>query len=360
MLTIVIPNRNRKLEVVRRTLHSITSQDISSDEVEIIVVDYGSDFNYQKDLRAFVNSLKNIHLICCPTQGQLWNKSRIINIVLKSCKTPFFMVVDMDMLFHPQAINKIKLLATPEQAIYFKVGVLTEEESKKEQDFSAYDIKFHTNEEATGITLFPTAILKTINGFDEFYHGWGAEDTDVHVRLQNAGIAVNFYQEETLFLHQWHPKHYRSPQSTAPFHDCLEQINHKYLMLSRKLKKQQANQNTTWGLTPDFKAYKALENPTQELVIPATQEELAAFLIHWGTLQKEVLSFTIIPHKDKGSLKTKAKQVAGKKLPNFITLETANARILEHIINYYRNYPYTYSFDRQKKEIRCVINLNIA
>ena len=61
-----------------------------------------------------------------------------------------------------------------------------------EKEYNDYQIKFKTNLEATGITLFPTEILKRMNGFDEFYHGWGAEDTDAHNRLKNLGLEFEF------------------------------------------------------------------------------------------------------------------------------------------------------------------------
>jgi predicted glycosyltransferase involved in capsule biosynthesis len=39
----------------------------------------------------------------------------------------------------------------------------------------------------TGTTLFATHKLKEVNGYDEFYHGWGAEDTAFTCVLVNSG-----------------------------------------------------------------------------------------------------------------------------------------------------------------------------
>ncbi len=358
MLTIAIPNRNRNLRTVERTLRSIVCQNPT--EINVVVIDYGSELNYQEQLRYLVKEIGNCVLICCPTQGQLWNKARAINIVLKQCETTYFMVADMDMIFHPKAIEKINSLVNTDRAIYFKVGILTEEESKKDVPFDDYIVKFYTNTAATGITVFPTATLKAIHGFDEFYHGWGAEDTDVHIRFKHIGTSVEFYEQKTLFLHQWHPKHYRSNLSTVPFHDILEKINHQYLNLSRHLNKQKANSGFAWGITPDVVAYQELKKPTIRLDVLATEEMIKAFLVQWDALEQIVLSFSIKAHRDEARVKTKIKKILRRKTPNFVSLEIANRCILEQIITRYRNCPYTYAFDRRLKRIEGVIYLKPA
>jgi len=355
MLTIVIPNRNRKLETVRRTLDSIAPQ--CAEKLNVVVVDYGSDRSYQKELDLIIQSLSGIELICCPTQGQLWNKSRAINIVLKQCKTPFFMVVDMDMLFHTEFASKISEIAQKNSVHYFQVGILTEEESKLHKPFENYEVKFYTNEGATGITLFPTAVLMQINGFDEFYHGWGAEDTDVHLRLEQANIPIYYYTEETLFLHQWHPKYYRSKESIAPYHQSLEKINHQYLKLSRKLNKIKANVDWEWGIMPEYKDYEALGQPKHQIQSYATNDAISALTFQLNKETDGVLQFTIQPHPEEGKIKMQMKKALQKTTPLFMDMETANALLLEHIIKIHRNCPYQYSFDRKKKIIKGVVSM---
>ncbi|MDP5101642.1 MAG: hypothetical protein NWQ09_09965, partial [Nonlabens sp.] len=169
----------------------------------------------------------------CPTQGQLWNKSRCINMVLKTCETTHFMVCDMDMLWNPDFL-KIHLNQLPQDhAVYFTVGVMTRRESALQKNFHDYAVKFNTNSEATGITLFPTALLKSINGF-------------------------RFRESEVYFKHQWHAKTYRSTSSKLPFHPILERINHQYFLMNKSLGKVKANTSEPWGLSCDKVAYKKL------------------------------------------------------------------------------------------------------
>ena len=325
----------------------------------MIVIDYGSPISYQKKLKDFINTLNKVSLIICPTQGQLWQKTRAINIVLKQCDTPYFMVADMDMLFHPDFGVKIKNFFTPNKVTYFKVGILTEEESKIEKPFDQYKVKFYTDKEATGMTLFPTAVLKGINAFDEFYHGWGSEDTDVHVRLRNKGVLVDFNTEETLLLHQWHPKFYRSKESTAPYHHLLERINFEYIALSRKHKKVLANVEHEWGIMPNAASYVALAKPDEVIQCYSTADAVAALCMQLSEgVWNEIIELVIVPHPEARLIKTMVKRMFNKRVPSFLPLEEANSRLLETIISNHRNKAYTYSFNRKKEQIICTINLS--
>ncbi len=355
MLTIVIANRNRDMITVERTLRSIVHQDPT--QISVIVVDYGSTPKYQAQLKDLIYELGNCSVILCPTQGQLWQKTRAINIALQQCETPYFMVADMDMLFHPRFAHKIIPLCAGNDVHYFQVGILTKEESAKRKKYEDFEIKFKTNEEATGITLFPTSVLKGIFGYDEFYHGWGAEDTDVHVRLRNAGHTVSYYDKECLFLHQWHPKHYRTEDSLEPFHPLLERINQQYLLLTKTSKKMQANTQIPWGLMPNQQQYAQLAKPLSQLTIFATQEAIEAlcFQLREGFLQGTT-QVTITPHPKAKKVKQKLKKVLKKKTARFLKMKEVNEMVLSTIISYVRNSPYRYEFDKKNRKIQLVIS----
>ncbi len=357
MITIVIPNRNRNLSTVRRTITSIMPQ--YQHGMELIIVDYGSELAYQQELKNLTQEFTNLILHLLPVQAQLWQKTRAINIALKLCKTPYFMVVDMDMIFHPEFVTRASEMLSPTKAIFYQVGILTEEESARDVTFDTYAIKFKTNNEATGITIFPTDILKSINGFDEFYHGWGAEDTDVHVRLQNAGFEIYFYDEECLFLHQWHPKFYRSRESYEPYHSGLEKINHSYLALSRKLKRVNANQGNKWGSVPDNRAYEALSTPNHNIELKNTKSEVLGFcnLIAEDGLEG-VIKITCATTKTVISLKGKVKKMLRKQKDQDLSMDAVNDLLLEGILKSCRNMPYQYVYDRASQKI--VLRLNCS
>jgi hypothetical protein len=356
-LTIIIPNRDRDLATVKRSLDSVAPQ--LQDGVQLKVVDYGSAPAYQLQLQDLIATYKNVALITCPTQGQLWNKSRCINMVLKTCATTHFMVCDMDMLWHPQFIETHLAYLPQDQAIYFTVGVMTQEESVLEKSFENYAIKFQTNYEATGITVFPTALLLSINGFDEFYHGWGSEDADAHMRLKNAGYEVRFRESEVYFKHQWHVKNYRSSTSSLPFHPFLERINHRYFTISKSLCKTKANTQQPWGVQCDLGAYAKLEFLTQVVELTAIKETVHALTQVLQDLEHvTVLQLEITADPQAKTLKTQVKKALNKKTPGYMTLEQVNEHLLEHLILKHRNSPYSYSFDRHKGSIKWVIHVN--
>jgi glycosyltransferase involved in cell wall biosynthesis len=344
-LTIVIPNRNRDLEIVKRSLGSIVTQ--LNDAIRLVVVDYGSTLSYQEELVMLMKSFDQVELILCPTQGQLWNKSRCINIVLQSCTTTHFMVSDMDMIWHPQFLSNQIESFSQKESIYFSVGVMTQEESTLDKSFEDYAIKFQTNNEATGITVFPSAHLKFINGFDEFYHGWGSEDTDVHVRLKNAGYIVRFWESEILFKHQWHAKSYRNKESTSPFHPYLERVNQSYLLITRELKKIKANVNDSWGKTCNNNVYDVLSEPSIQIKRHATEQDVQALVNALKGMDSEnVVEVQINKHPESKSFKKIVKEGLGKKIPRFISLDRANEILLEALILNHHSCAYSYSYDR--------------
>ena len=105
-----------------------------------------------------------IELMQCPVQGQLWNKSRAINIAVRHCDTDYVLVSDIDMIFSPKFIDIVFNFKLESEIVYFQVGYLSKEESKLNKEFSTYVIKHKSTIYATGITLFPKNVLtKKVN-----------------------------------------------------------------------------------------------------------------------------------------------------------------------------------------------------
>lgn len=57
----------------------------------------------------------------------------------------------------------------------------------------------------------PRAALEALNGFDEEYEGYGREDTDVEIRLQNLGLKIKSMKGLALQFHVWHPRREFTP-----------------------------------------------------------------------------------------------------------------------------------------------------
>ncbi len=355
MITIVLTYRNRDLSIVNTCLQSFNNQ--TNKQFNVILVNYGSSQEYNIEINKLTQDYPFLSIINCNVKNQLWCKSRAINIALKTCETPYFFVGDVDMIYNPNFIERLFILKENNDVVYFQVGFLSQSESLKTKAFKDYDVNFKSTKEATGMTLYKTEVLKAINGYDEFYNGWGSEDTDTHVRLRSAKNNVLFYNSELLMLHQWHPKMYRKKSSTAPFHSNLEKINQKYLEYTKRTHKNIANTKFEWGQYND-EDYQLLNAIDIEFDIANELSEVKGFINNvLLNLKDKVISIAIKPHEEYKSLKYFAKKILGKKTKQFFSMQEVNDVLLETIIMYCRNNPYSYAFNQSTQKISLVIKL---
>lgn len=356
MITLVLTNRNRDIRIIKNCLDSLQNQ--LDKEFELFLVDYGSSELYCSSLKELVKEYTFLTFVAYPVSGQLWNKSRAINTILKTCETPYFFVGDIDMIYAQDFIVNVNELKSKEKITYFQVGFMSKEESLKDTTFENYNSTFLSNNEATGMTLYPTHLLKSINGYDEFYHGWGGEDTDVHVRLKNKGIAIDFYQDKLLMKHQWHPKQYRSSTSTEPFHTVLEKINHKYINFNLENNIVQVNTVFGFGHVPNFDDYENLKLVSKVIKVTNEENELNAFLN--GTifnLESATYEIIFLKHHLEGSYKNRIKKILGQKHLSFYTLEEVNNMLLMATIRSFRNNPYHFEYKKLENSITLKIVL---
>lgn len=356
MVTLVLTNRNRDIRIIKNCLDSLQNQ--TDTDFEWFLVDYGSQASYLQELEELVQQYSKIQFISCPTEGQLWSKCRAINIAIQNASQPYFVVGDIDLIFHPNYIAKLKTLAKENEVHYFQYGFLSETESLKKQAFEDFVVDFKGYEEVTGNTLFPTAALRQVNGFDEFYQGWGAEDTDAHIRMKQLGLKVLFYDQEILVKHQWHPKAYRTKNSTHPYHSQLERINHQYMKWTEANQRTVVNLGMEWGKRTDAEAYAKLQQPTHYLPVKNTEMEVGALLAQLQNYTSEVLQVEVSAIAATSRWKNQIKIWLGKKHLPLVPMEQLNNLLLEELIKKYRNVPYHYAFDRVQNKI--VVTLNFA
>jgi hypothetical protein len=354
MITLVFTFRNRSMHIVKNCLQSLVEQ--SNSNFQVVLVNYGSNPVYTRQIEALIESYGFVNYIKCEVSKQLWNKSKAINIALKKCETTYFFVGDIDMIFRKDFIEKLALFKKENESVYFQVGFLSKSESKLNKTFEGYKINHKTNKEATGMTLYPAKLLKSINGYDEFYHGWGAEDTDVHYRLRNAGTAVNFFHDEILLLHQWHPKSYRSKESREPFHSSLEQINHQYIQKIVQDKTVKANVTYDWGVITEKIDFSSQEMTSIQLTNQKSEVDALLYGL-WDKPKGQYLNIEITPHSKYKSVKNIVKKILGKKYFKFYDFQAINDLILAHLITQFRNQYYEYEWNKEQDKIQLIIVL---
>lgn len=350
MLTLIFPYRNRDLERVKRSLDSLKSQ--TDHEFQVVFVDYGSDPEQAAKAQSLLSSYSFASYNYMPYRYQPWNKSRALNSVIRDLDGGYGFVADIDMIFHPEFIATLRSVMDPDKAVYFKVGFLSEEESKKNLPFNEYQVSFYSDAGATGLTLFPVEALKALRGFDEFYHFWGSEDSDVHVRLKNAGHQVAFYEENTLLLHQWHVI-YRNKETRELTEDLqlsgIVQINYQHLLNAGESGRTVVNP-TSWG---GGTSQEILDDAEERIPkkIQNSRREIDVFL--FGTLPalpSGVHLFEFV-EKEHRSPKNSLKRLIGKRMPSYYDMKSVNDRLLLHLIGFYRDTPFSYQVDIAKPSI---------
>lgn len=351
MITILYPYRNRELSRIKRSLDSLAQQ--KQQNFSVVFVDYGSEENLAYEIKQLIEQYSFTSYEYLFTSEQPWSKSKALNYGIKNLSSEYCFTADVDIIFHPQFTEILEKNLNPSKIIYFKVGFLTKEESVKLIDFEEYKIRFLTNEEATGMTLFPVEKLKLINGFDEFFHFWGAEDTDIHNRLKNLGCKVEFFDEKILLLHQWHPN-YRK-RETIKLNKELQlkgvvELNHEHLKYNLEKGITKVN-SKAWGCIMDKMDYETLLNlPIREMSNEVSVIDHFLF-VALSDENISAISVRIIKNSVEKTLKHKIKKLLGKKVLEFYSIKEINDKLLLHIVAYQHHLPYTYSISEDFSSI---------
>ncbi|MDR0538197.1 MAG: glycosyltransferase family 2 protein [Tannerellaceae bacterium] len=66
-------------------------------------------------------------------------------------------------------------------------------------------------------TSFWRSDFMRINGYDERYEGWGAEDTDLALRLMNSGLRCLILKFAGTVFHLWHEERYDEPRTVRNY-----------------------------------------------------------------------------------------------------------------------------------------------
>jgi glycosyltransferase involved in cell wall biosynthesis len=351
MITILYPYRNRELERIKRSLNSLTLQ--TDQRFKVLFVDYGSKQEKAKEVECLLKSYSFVNYFYLYTTFQPWNKSKALNFAIKKCDTDYCFVADVDMIFHPELVSLLISKCEETTITYFKVGYLSKVESSKSLPFNEYQIKFYSNHEATGMSLLPVKMLNEVQGYDEFFHFWGAEDTDLHNRLRNLGCTIAFFDTSIMMLHQWHPNYRKRETKGLNFELQLSGIveqNHLHLVNNLDKRVTKVN-HSDWGNCISLEDFNNL-NEEAVMKMDSSKTKIDYFLFHiLPRSRNEILAIEIKENLEVNLLKHKLKKLMKKKTKKIYDLKAINDMILQHIVSFYHTQSYSFQIGNDLKTL---------
>ena len=354
MLSILYVYKDKDCVRLENSLQSLKHQ--TFDDFKVILVDYGSHKKFSNELQNTIKKFNFVKVISFYNSYQLWSRAKALNIGIKALdiSTDYVFTADIDMVFAENFVEKLHELKKPDTTIFFKVGFLNQGESSLQKPFKDYKVSFTSDIGAQGLSLFPLKALQEVGGFDEFFHFWGAEDTDLHNRLALAGYQIEFYNQQILMLHQWHPS-YRSLEqnrlTVSPRLSNVARLNHQHLQ--HNLIHKIIHPNTeNWGKVVTKKQTEKLENYPETLELSNKKEVIDHFLFVALPNHKDgILSVSFSEDVFKNTLKYKLKKWLGKPVPHYYSLKEINDKLLLHLISFYKDFPYKYKVSDDLKTI---------
>lgn len=200
-ISFIVGFRNREPHRVKYFLQSLAEQ--SSQNFEVLFVDYGSDVNTSSAVKELLSQYPFAVYRFFNTRGLNWNRSRCLNEAARMSSGTHLFTCDIDFVFDKKFTERLRDYLSDDQTHYFKVGFLPKNKSDL-RDLKEKDVEFFSDEDAIGASLIPKTIFEQIGGFDEYYEIWGLEDNDLLYRLRKAGQAMEFESKGCGIFHMWH------------------------------------------------------------------------------------------------------------------------------------------------------------
>ncbi len=151
-----------------------------------------------------------------------WNKGRVVNCALPFVNTRLLALWDVDGLLRPQAIaqavdllltNQIDYIIPWSRLLYLKPDAPLIDTVRAgqwiEPELAHADATSVSNMGLINLTT--TALFRHIRGFNELFHGWGGEDSELIARVSRLGYRVMRLELDAAHLH--HPRTSSSPNA---------------------------------------------------------------------------------------------------------------------------------------------------
>ena len=359
MFSVIYANRNRDVKRIKASLDSLQRQSVR--DFEVIFVDYGSDPVLVEEYEGLSEAFNFMRFFSLKVSQLLWNKSKALNYGIKKASFSTVFIADVDLIFHPQTASLFQTLATPEKFFLFRLGYLDQEESNRlSGNYEFEELRPQRFGTVNGMILVPKEALLKVNGLDEFFHFYGAEDEDLFARLENGG-----YKQEKLetqnFYHNWHRSFSGSEDRLLtgnPRVKNIMRINQRHFLRNRERGVVKPFRQQGMAEIVDPVESELLKHPSWTFRVPNILAHVEHFLreelpSHKGKIVK--VEFVEDPYYR--TLKYKIKKILGKQTQPYCSMKEVNDMLLKEILFRYRDHNYSFRISEDLKTISFCVKL---
>lgn len=359
MISIVYAHRNRDIQRIKMSFDSLEKQ--INKAFEVVFVDYGSDPFLVQELLELTAGYKFVKFFSLEVTQLLWNKSKALNYGILQTQNPHVFIADVDLIYHPDTTQLFNKLAVEKTFFLFKLGYLSKAESLKLfHNYNFENLKPDRYGEVNGMILAPTKAFIEVNGLDEFFHFYGAEDEDLFARMENIGYKREF-NTSPFFFHNWHQSFAGSEDQIITWNPRVKnimRINQRHFLSNQEKEITRPLRQNEMGMVISKEQCDLLKKPTVMVRIFNILAHVEHFLREeLPSYKGEIIKVEFIEDPYFYTLKHKVKKLLGKQTQPYISMKNVNDMILKEILFSYRNHNYSYVISPDLKSITFIIQL---
>ena len=197
-------------------MNSIRKQDYPSELIKLVLVDYGSDSDFEEPYRKVCQRFDAEYF---KVEGPYkWSLSHATNLVIKQTSSEYVLCTGMDLMLSPNYIRKgmSRLSKRPRQIIVTTMfespeGLITDfieqpdMDELRDKSQAIYRKKSWPHTMNPGINMGLKEYYERIRGYDERFTLWGHEDDDFIKRMELSGLKIGDSHPDIYCIHQYHP-----------------------------------------------------------------------------------------------------------------------------------------------------------
>lgn len=359
MITIVYAYRNRELTRIKASLDSLQIQNVKN--FKVVFVDYGSEKELALSIKNLVESYSFANYFYIHASTLLWNKSKALNYGINKVSTEYVFIADVDLIFSPDTITYFEKIIHPDKINLFKLGYLDKQNSlqlTKPYKFEELNPKHYGT--INGMVLTSKKALEKVQGYDTFFHFYGAEDVDLYSRLANAGYEI-IINKEIYFYHNWHiiyNTYNDKKMSVTPRLYNIKRINEQHYFFNQKNKVLVPYNQENFGNVVKKEDQEKLFQPTKFFKLSNIYSVVHHFIyVQLPTFENEIVKVSFQEDSNNDSLKYYLKKFLKKQTQPYISIKQINDLLLSEILYRYKHHNYAYEISKDLKRITFTVKL---